>query len=178
MMNKWKNKEYSMHFSNDISYYLAYAIDLSNRYYKHPAQLIKSEIVSHGGIVFDPGNAFGVNSEELAKYVELSGYYPGNVIVEINRQALLSCDRTVFVINDVLSWGVPYEVQLAVESEKPFTLVNMMVNNHIPVYLANLLVKSGARQVKEEEDPPVLERLIFDVFNKEGIRTHSIWSTL
>lgn len=159
------------------SFYLAYAIDLSNRFYKHPAQLIKQEIVSNGGIVFDPGHAFSVDSEELAKYVELSGYYPGNAIVEINRQALLTCDRAVFVVNDVLSWGVPYEVQLAVESEKPFTLVNMMVNNHIPVYLAYLLKESKAIQVNEEY-APYLEQLIFGVLNKEDIKVHSIWSTL
>ena len=85
---------------------------------------------------FDPKDAF--------KMVKLDNRVDARRLVEINKQAMLNCTASVFVIDaNVLSVGTSIEIYMAHKANKRLLVVWLSDNNKpIPAYISALVRKN------------------------------------
>lgn len=126
-------------------------------YFAHPIDLVKPAsilnsfalkirdvLVRRFHVVFCPSSAYRMDSQLLV----LNRHESIEKLVANNNRTLLNSDFVVFLWDGSVSWGLSYELQLAVTYKKPYIFVDASNLEPIPLYMANLL--SGATLIEDE----------------------------
>ena len=96
-----------------------------------------AEVLSDSEKAFDPYNRRFVGFNPARAYINAKTAVDYDYIVEINRYALRTADIALFLINEVQSFGLPYELGMCADFKIPMFCI--LKNIKMGVYLKHWL---------------------------------------